>query len=278
MIRRDVTLPDGQPGWLRISQVDHARLSAELASRWGAGQFSPVICSPYDGDANPLHGVRNEVLAAICHHDDGWLPWEAAPSIDPDQARLPSFLEMQLPAAIDIWQRSVLAAENIGLLAAWVVAGHFLAFREEADSRDQPVSRSWQVNTTGRRREWLAQWQGLCPERHTRQLADQALSWLQWFDRLSLWLSLGRPGEYILGKDPLKNLRRNQTARFVLVDTDAAAENHLVEVSPWPFLVPELVLSVPGSRVPQDMYTSGEQWLSASVSSGQNWRLVPAKA
>ena len=53
MIRRDVTLPDGQPGWLRISQVDHARLSVELASRWGAGQFSPVICSPYDGDANP---------------------------------------------------------------------------------------------------------------------------------------------------------------------------------------------------------------------------------
>ena len=278
MIRRDVILPDGQPGWLRISQVDHARLSAELASRWGGGQFPPVICSPHDGDANPLRGVRDEVLAAICHHDDGWLPWEAVPRIDPDHARLPSFLEMRLPEAIDIWHRSVLAAENIGLLAAWMVAGHFVALREEADSRDQPASRSWQADTNRRRQEWLTRWQGLCPESHTPQLADQALLWLQWFDRLSLWLSLGRPDEFTQGEDRLQNLLPNQTVRFVQVPTDTVAENHLVEVSPWPFLVPELALSVPGSRVPQDRYASGEQWLSASVSAVQNWRLVPADA
>ena len=87
MIRRDVTLPDGRPGWLRISQVDHARLSAELASRWGGGRFLPVICNPHVEGENPLRGVRDEVLAAIRHHDDGWLSWETAPAIDPTKHR-----------------------------------------------------------------------------------------------------------------------------------------------------------------------------------------------
>lgn len=277
MIRRDVTLPDGRPGWLRISQVDHARLSAELASRWGGGRFLPVICNPHVEDENPLRGVRDEVLAAIRHHDDGWLSWETAPAIDPDHARLPSFLEMQLSDAINIWHRSVLAAKNIGLLAAWMVAGHFLALREEADSGDQPASRAWQADITRQRREWLTRWQDLCPESHTPQLADQALLWLQWFDRLSLWLSLGRPDECTQGEDRLQKLLRNETVRFVLVRTDTVAENHLVEVSPWPFSVSELALSVPGSSVPQARYASGEQWLSASVSSDQNWRLIPSR-
>jgi hypothetical protein len=36
MIRRNQTDDDGQAAWLLISQIEHARLSGEMAAAWGA--------------------------------------------------------------------------------------------------------------------------------------------------------------------------------------------------------------------------------------------------
>lgn len=71
MIRRDVRLADGTPGWALISQIEHARVSALLA--WQCrGRFGPVHSSL----------IRDEVLVAIAAHDDGWAEWEQAPQLD----------------------------------------------------------------------------------------------------------------------------------------------------------------------------------------------------
>jgi len=53
MIRRNLTLVDGTPLWLLISQVEHARVSGELTEFWQ---------QPFP----------SEVVDAITQHDDGW--------------------------------------------------------------------------------------------------------------------------------------------------------------------------------------------------------------
>src|SRR5690349_8079583 len=64
MIRRELRLTDGEPIWLFISQVDHARVSGEIV-------------------AQRKEPPTTEVIEAISHHDDGWAEWEAAPKFNP---------------------------------------------------------------------------------------------------------------------------------------------------------------------------------------------------
>ena len=54
MIRRDAG-----DDWLLISQVEHARIAAEIASAWGNDRFAAV----------PMHDL---LVHAVRHHDDAW--------------------------------------------------------------------------------------------------------------------------------------------------------------------------------------------------------------
>ena len=134
MIRREVSFADGVKHWLLISQVEHARLSGVLAEK---------CLAMFAGDGQTAARLQDELLAAITHHDDGWHEWEQVPRLDPQHGRPLSFLELSLDEALPIWDRSIIAASEIGQLAAWTVAGHFGALlatvsghAEEAAARD----------------------------------------------------------------------------------------------------------------------------------------------
>ena len=58
MIRRDIRLADGAAGWMLISQIEHARISAELAARC-TGRFAS---SPQRAGPSPA-SLCDEVLA-----------------------------------------------------------------------------------------------------------------------------------------------------------------------------------------------------------------------
>ena len=118
MIRREVRFADGRRQWLLISQIEHARISGDLAER----------CMEQFGDSDSaLNTVREELLQAIVHHDDGWIEWEMAPRLDLDFGRPLSFLELPIDDALAVWSRSIDAVGKFGEFAAWVVAGHFSA-------------------------------------------------------------------------------------------------------------------------------------------------------
>lgn len=75
--------------WLLISQLEHARIAAELAEAWDTEELSEF---PH----------RDELLSAIRHHDDGWAAWELAPTIN-QQGEPRDFTEMSMQIATSIW-------------------------------------------------------------------------------------------------------------------------------------------------------------------------------
>src|SRR4051794_14930642 len=107
MIRRD-----DRDRWLLISQVDHARLAAEVAGAWGNARFArpePVAWT----------------LPAIAHHDDGWAAWERRPRIDPGTGKPFSFFEMPIADSIDLWRSSIARCAQESDFGGAIVSRHF---------------------------------------------------------------------------------------------------------------------------------------------------------
>jgi hypothetical protein len=186
MIRRDVRLDDGSPGWALISQIEHARISAQLAELC-LGRF----------DDPTLSNVRTEILAAIAGHDDGWAEWERTPRLHEEPRRPVSFMELEPPEALAIWSTSIERAAALGPLAGWMVAGHFCRLLDlhASSAKREAAARQWYVAMQRRRDQWLSDWQAIAPAQHSRELADEALRWLWTFDEISLWFCCRCPSE-----------------------------------------------------------------------------------
>jgi hypothetical protein len=76
--------------WFLISQPQHARLSGEMAARWG-GRASP----------------HEELIFAASRHDTGWEEWELFPTLHPPSGAPAHFLEVPASVNMDIWRRGI---------------------------------------------------------------------------------------------------------------------------------------------------------------------------
>jgi hypothetical protein len=263
MIRRDVRLADGADAWMLISQVEHARISAELASH----------CPRIADATHASSAVRDETLAAIRHHDDGWTAWELEPGLDPQLGRPLSFTELELHEALPIWTRSIDAAAAIGPLAAWMVAGHFLRLAAKSDEAqaDGGFGR-WRDEIDERRRGWLGAWSRVDPLRHTNNLAAEALQWLWTFDEASLWLccsSSSADRQIPCAPQPYR------AGRGTPIEMELRALGpELAAAQPWRFDVAELSVSGVGRVVPIRRYRSPAELLAAAAPQEFHWRLI----
>lgn len=168
MIRRDLPSVQGDANWALISQIEHARLSGQLARQVTA----------LEGNADD----RRQTLAAIDRHDDGWADYDAQPQLD-EQGRPRSFMEMQLDDSLAIWTASVEHAETVGPLAAWLVAGHFSRLLGSSDRLAEATPAiAWQQSMAEQRAKWFEAWGG------SAGTAAMALDWLQALDAASLWI------------------------------------------------------------------------------------------
>ena len=174
MIRRD----DGD-AWLLISQIRHAQLAAELAFAWG-NEHVPPLPAP------------ELLIPAIAHHDDGWDEWERAPEIDPDTSRPRDFTEMPAATAVRIWTRSIEECGRRSPLGGIWVSRHFTWLASRArhnrppDSAEAAALDRFMEEQTGRVAEWKA-----IAEQSTADLdslIELGFRWVQFFDRVSLWL------------------------------------------------------------------------------------------
>lgn len=283
MIRRDITTSSGQPAWLLISQVEHARLSGALASQWQARDLSPYT---WQGGAVEA-ATREEIVAAIVHHDDGWAAWEAAPGIDPQHGRPYSFMsELPLGESLAIWDASIASAGAIGPLAAWMVARHFrelLATSESDHGPQQPLADQW-IDTVDRRcADWLAQWQRTVAE-PSPTIAQRALALLQATDVLSLWLCCRCPVEVDAGDPDLHPFTLHWPEKSVgpyrltpQRPGRRTAHGWTVVAAPWPFTTSTLVESLEAAVLPVDRYQTNEELSQAQRAAQVGWELSPVE-
>lgn len=251
MIRRDLPLASGEPGWALVSQIEHARLSGQLARQ--------VASLP--GTAED----RRQVVAAIDRHDDGWAASDAQPPLD-EHGRPRSFMEMQLDDSLAIWTASVDQAEQIGPLAGWLVASHFAQLLGGPDRHPESAAARWREQMASRRAGWLTAWGG------EKQAAEAALVWLQTLDAASLWIC----GQCPAAGDPaVPSSDPYQTA----IPTGAelawhAAGPGALTVSSGAFRPGRLLLELTGSVAPATRYEKSADLLAAATPRLFRWDLV----
>lgn len=270
MIRREVRFADGVPRWLLISQVEHARLSGELAER----------CITFFGEPkNSLDPVRKELLQAISHHDDGWLDWETEPRLDPELGRPASFMELSLGEKLNIWERSIQTASAIGPLAAWIVAGHFspLLVTVGHHAAEAPAKK-WLCEVASQRSEWFASWHSRDESLHTVELAGEALRWLQLFDILSLWPCSLYPvvGEQAPRRpEPYRTAEDWPLVREICPSSESSfGKPFRIVFDPWPFVERKILVNVAAHVVPARHYASSRELLAARVPFVAEWVLT----
>lgn len=260
MIRRTAADSSLTGQWILISQVEHARLSGILAGAWGRGPFEPL-------------DPRDEIVAAVRHHDDGWSAWEVAPKVDPQSGSPLDFTEMPLAESLAIWRESIAAAEKIGPLAAYMVSGHFSALLRRFSSRwhSDPASAALAHGFLDQQTERQAHWLGLRFGGRARDArhrdANRAVAWLQMFDALSLWFCCAARTEPEIADPP-------GGPKLTLQPTDDA---YHITVSPWPFVEPRVELTAVGRAIaiahyanPSDLATAAAQPVTL------RWVLAPA--
>ncbi|HMP05981.1 MAG TPA: DUF3891 family protein [Lacipirellulaceae bacterium] len=271
MIRRDIRLADGSAGWMLIEQVEHARLSGELAAL-SLGRFA---APGHPGAAPPLPAeVRHEVLTAIRRHDDGWSAWDRDPQFDSHEARPLAFTELPPAEACAVWTRSIDAAAAFGPLAGWMVAGHFLRLARHSDTaRHDPAVAEWRERIEGRRTAWLDQWTSSSRLPQAASLADEALEWLWTFDEASLWFCCTcdsqeasipcAPEPYCIGRGTPLEMHLALTG------------NGRASADPWRFGVPAIEVQVDGRVAPARRYSGWAELLAAATPQRLTFRLTP---
>jgi hypothetical protein len=260
MIRREIQSLDGTPAWLLISQVQHARLSGELARAWSE-EFS------------------EQVIAGITHHDDGWLAWEAAPQFN-SHGRPLSFMELEISEALAIWKRSIAAARSFGPLAGAMVAGHFVGLASGSEQGDTPHAASWIRETKSQRTQWLGEWQNESPA-NTMAVAERAQQMLTAADLMSLWLCCDGPLSRQSESSRVNTEMNDRTAtvlgkyRFVTLD-ESASRGEIAwqgSLDPWPLARDELQLGTPGLAARPAKYSSWTELSEVSWPVQLVWRL-----
>lgn len=94
-----------------ITQPNHAWLSGQLAQAWGNATF---------GSLTPHHAV---CLGAE-QHDIGWLPWESAPTLNPETGYPHSFNEVAPEVHTKLWAGAKHLAMPMGRYATLLVSLH----------------------------------------------------------------------------------------------------------------------------------------------------------
>jgi hypothetical protein len=252
MIRRDAPSAASSPAWILISQIEHAHLAGDLARHWGEAPNSSL----------PFPDI---LLPTIDRHDDGWRDWEAAPTIDPIRGRPRSFLEMPNDVAHEIWAKSIDGVADLGPLAQYVVAQHFIRLRRSGgEIGDQQIA-AFLDEYERRSHDWLADWQAASPTTHSRKLAEAAVGYLQMFDAVSLWLCSG----------PSKRKQISSPDGIAWTLTPVAGGK--VVAAPWPWKIEPLRVHAIGWRIPASPLASDEELrtrLKFAEKTELNWSVV----
>jgi hypothetical protein len=207
--------------------------------------------------------ASDEVLPTVVRHDDGWVEWERQPGIDRAHARPHEFLEMPPREANEIWRRSIDRPEDLGPLSQYMVAAHFVGLRRKSDPAPDGPRARFIAEFDEKAEKWRADWRAMAPNRNADAIADLALRQLQFFDALGLWFCRADRSEPHTMAAPC--------GRDVLLTPTSKTA---FTVSPWPFTVSTLNLTVSGRAIPAGNYESADQLAAAPCEAVElHWQL-----
>ena len=109
-------LVDHPEGKVAVAQPSHAWISGQLARAWG-------------GDMHP----REEVCLAAEQHDIAWIDWERDPAYDPDTGYPYTFMLLDMPTKLAMWETGPDALVAQSRYAALLVSMHGSRLYEDLD-------------------------------------------------------------------------------------------------------------------------------------------------
>jgi len=230
----------------------HAHLAGQLARHWQLPAFAGLA-------------PREQLLAAVSHHDDGWENWDRQPGVA--QGKPISFLEMPFGEATAIWRKSIEIASGFGPAAGYVVAGHFCALIERfaSDRADAPSKRTLADAFLTAYRRRMQTWLAEVPTAEQAGLSQHGVAALQLFDALSLWLCCeerNEPESFATPGGPTLTLTPQSAG--------------LITISPWPLDLRRLELSATGQRIPRFHYANEAELAALPAEPAQlRWQLLP---
>ena len=217
-------------GLLTVTQPDHGRLAGHLAEAWGGDAWRPEPWGP--------------LVTAAHRHDDGWFPWEEAPTLLPD-GRPVDFLTLPTANRAHLYRRSVhvVAPRDLhaGVLTSLHVTGLFLGRYQPGKTRaiDMLSGREREVveRFVAEQEAWRAEMLGRIDAPHLTEQYEL----LQVFDMLSLTMCM-RPGEELEGMnfDRVPMRPGAEPARMTV-----HRQGDTVILDPWPMASPSVTVGVP---------------------------------
>lgn len=228
-------------GLICLTQPHHAWIAGELARGWGNaefGQFAPI----------------REVCLGAEQHDIGWIPWEEAPTLNPETGYPHRFTELPTSVHIDIWTGAKQLARPLGRYATLLVSMHGTGLYERYRSWEKsPESARMVEDFLAREYEFQAQLADtLRDDSHyaphaTPKALKRNQKLVATWDAMSLILCQQLSGEYSVSQVPTAT---DETTLTLKITSDRP---HEIAVSPWPFQQQEVVLIYEG-RLLQETY------------------------
>jgi hypothetical protein len=244
-----------ETGWLLITHQDHARLAGEFAAAWGNEQFRRPE-------------PRERVLFAIASHDDGWVAKDAKPSVTREGkpsafsselvGKYSAFEEIDLADYLAVRERAVRVIAEQDPYAGLLVALHtrdLLANRADRATiapdqiplldRFLAQQDAWRLQLIN----WIQSHPLLNPKEKEAMTIREHFRLLQACDNLSLLACVAYESpSNLLHPLPLNDGGTQE------VQVLPNGSRHF-ELTPWPFLVPELTFSFPARHVPGHRFT-----------------------
>jgi hypothetical protein len=226
-------------GLIVIAQPAHAWVSGQLARAWGNDRF-------------PVGQPREDICLGAEQHDNGWIEWEQAPTLNPRTGRPHRFFEMPTPIHVGLWSSAGRRELTQSRYAALLVSLHGTGLYERRErSHDSPVELQLQADLLAReqafQQDLLASLRDdpayatfATPEAVQRNRRLVAL-----WDRLSLALCGGLRAPLAVDGVPSADADSMLTLSPIGDDPTRAA------VEPWPLASPEVALVVEGRRLPE---------------------------
>lgn len=266
------TAAPGEPHFI-VTQIDHARMSGDLASAFGNEQF--VRPEPWE-----------LITYVIAHHDEGWVEVDAAPARDLHTGLVYHLTRTPLADLMTTSRRSPDFNERrhpfCGILSSMHSWGLYNGryglsdkiFIDSIDSAQRPAVHAM-LDAELSRQERLKQ--ALRDDPATAEWVDDALLFqayklLQFFDTLALYFQT----THAAARTPSRflNVPAARNCDVILEVTPVAPD--VAAVTPWPFAGARLEVRCPGKMLtPQPEGVDMSALLAALPLTEQRYTLIP---
>jgi hypothetical protein len=212
-------------GLLAIAQPDHARLAGVFAESW-------------------RDGAGRSLVAASHHHDDGWIDWEKAPTVD-DHGRPHNFLTIPMDDRVAVYRRGIDLLATTDRAAGLLTSLHFGRLLAEGLPALEGDARRTAEDFLAEQATWEAETRRQLGEPEGVE-ADYRV--LRAVDFLSL----------VLCMRPLNELDGASVTTMTL-----HVEDQRVTLEPYPFDAGELQVTVAARVLPVTTFDDDEAYRSA---------------